>query len=182
LHKYNDGEVIKVSADFNNQGQIGVKGKNTPVIAIINGPNMNLLGLREPCFYGSETLKTIESHLKIMATGLGVQLIFFQSNYEGAIVDFVQENLKIIDGVILNPAAYTKTGYAILDSLTSVNIPFVEVHLSNIASRGEWHSDSLFMSKSIGYIVGFGGFVYDLGLLAINNFLNKNEKNSKEEI
>lgn len=170
-----------MSADFYNSGQTGAKGKNNLVIAIINGPNMNLLGIREPGFYGGNTLETIELHLKKIAADMGVELIFFQSNYEGAIVDFIQNNLKIINGVVINPAAYTKTGYAILDSLTSVNIPFVEVHLSNIASRGEWHADSLFMSKAIGYIVGFRDYVYELGLMALNNFINKQTKIPKEE-
>jgi 3-dehydroquinate dehydratase-2 len=142
-------------------------------VAVINGPNINMLGIREPDIYGCEKWSAIEHRLKEMATGLGINLVFFQSNHEGAIVDFIQEVIQKIDGVIINPAAYTKTGYAILDALTSIDIPFVEVHMSNIFSRGGWHSESIFSCKAIGQITGFKGYVYDLGLLAISNFISK---------
>jgi 3-dehydroquinate dehydratase-2 len=144
-----------------------------PKVAVINGPNINMLGIREPGFYGCEKWSEIELRLKEMAKRLGINLVFFQSNHEGAIVDFIQEVIKEIDGVVINPAAYTKTGYAILDALTSVDIPFVEVHLSNIYSRGGWHQESIFSCKAIGQITGFKGYVYDLGLMAISNFIGK---------
>ncbi len=140
-------------------------------IAIINGPNINILGIREPDFYGKELWTDIELRLKKKAAEVGVNLLFFQSNHEGLIVDFIQENLKRIVGIVINPAAYTKTGYAILDAITSIDIPFVEVHISNIYERGGWHSDSIFAEKALGQIVGFKGFGYDLGLMAISGFI-----------
>ena len=146
-----------------------IKGKT---IAVINGPNINILGIREPEIYGYENWKSIEEHLLELEVDLDIHLIFFQSNHEGAIVDFIQENLSSIDGVVINPAAYTKTGYAILDALTSIEIPFVEVHLTNIFLRGGWHSETIFSGKSIGHINGFRGYVYHLGILAINYYLN----------
>lgn len=143
-------------------------------IAVINGPNINILGIREQQHYGSETLASIETHLEKLAEELQVDIMMFQSNYEGKIVDFIQENLFKLDGVVINPAAYTKTGYAILDSLTAVNIPFIEVHLSNISARGGWHAESIFSSSAIGYITGLRGFVYDLGLRGIVNYIGSN--------
>lgn len=150
--------------------------KKTPTIAVVNGPNINKLGIREPNFYGSETWASIELRLNELAAQLGVKLIFFQSNHEGFIVDFIQDNLENIDGVVINPAAYTKTGYAILDALTSIDIPFVEVHLSNIYLRGGWHAETIFAEKSVGLILGFKGMVYELGLRAIHDFISKTTK------
>jgi 3-dehydroquinate dehydratase II len=153
--------------------------KEPSTIAIINGPNINILGIREPDIYGNETWDNIEEHLKDLGVELGVRLIFFQSNHEGFIVDFLHENLKTITGVVINPAAYTKTGYAILDALTSIDIPFVEVHLSNIFERGGWHAESIFADKAVGHVIGFKGFVYDLGLRAVIDFINRKSKNIK---
>lgn len=133
-------------------------------IAIINGPNINILGIREPSVYGNVTWDDIELKLKQQAEELGVDLIFFQSNHEGEIVDFIQENLNDMDGVVINPAAFTKCGYSILDALTAIDLPFVEVHLSNINARGGWHADTIFAPAAIGHINGFQGDVYRLGL------------------
>lgn len=149
---------------FEKQGEI--------TIGIINGPNINLIGKREPQFYGTEKWVTVEEKLKSLAKEVGVNLLFFQSNHEGEIVDFIQKYIDIFDGIVINPAAYTKTGYAILDSLTSINIPYVEVHLSNIFSRGGWHSDSIFAQSAIGHIIGFKWYVYDLGLRALINHIS----------
>ena len=154
-----------------------MNSRRQKTIAVINGPNINILGVRERHIYGSETWDNIENRLKNIEKDTGVKLIFFQSNHEGYIVDFIQENLMNIDGVVINPAAYTKTGYAILDALISINIPFIEVHLSNIYSRGGWHQDSIFVEKAIGQIVGLKGFGYDLGVMGIINFLNSNSIN-----
>lgn len=144
-----------------------------PNIAVINGPNINILGVREPSYYGKETLSAIKLKLNRLAVELGVELVWFQSNHEGAMVDFIQENLNSIDGIVLNPAAYTKTGYAILDAITSIDIPFVEVHLSNIFARGGWHAESIFAIHAVGHVIGFKGFVYELGLRAINDYIKK---------
>lgn len=96
---------------------------------------------------------------------------FFQSNHEGAIIDFIQNHLTFLDGIVVNPASLSGTGYGILDALLAVNIPYVEVHLSNIYSREEWHQKSIFASKAVGQIVGFKGFGYELGLMALHNFI-----------
>lgn len=144
-------------------------------IAIINGPNINILGKREPNIYGIVTWEQIENKLKKMAEDIGIDLIFYQSNHEGNIVDFIQEQLDNINGVVINPAAFTKVGYSILDALTSVEIPYMEVHLSNIFARGGWHAESIFTSKAIGLICGLQEDVYSLSLLAIHNYLFKNE-------
>lgn len=141
------------------------------VIAIVNGPNINLLGIREPDIYGSYSWAQIEEQLIVQAKSLNLSLLFFQSNHEGDIVDFLQKNLSVLDGVVINPAAFTHGGYSIIDVLTATNMPFIEVHLSNIFARGGWHSETIFAQRAIGHINGFGKDVYSLGLLAIKNYL-----------
>ncbi|MGE5632556.1 MAG: ROK family protein [Caulobacteraceae bacterium] len=148
-------------------------------IAVINGPNMNLLGIREKLFYGSETLSSIESGIKSLSEELHVDVVFFQSNHEGCIIDFIQNNMFMIDAVVINPAAYTKTGYGILEALNSADMPFVEVHLSNIYSRGGWHAESIFAEKAVGQIVGFKSDVYYEGLRAIVSYLEKNSRHAR---
>ena len=143
------------------------------MIAIINGPNINILGVREVDVYGETKWDSIKEELEKRALKMRIQLMFFQSNHEGDIVDFIQDNLFKIDGVIINPASFTKTGYSILDVLESVHIPFVEVHLTNIFARGGWHSETIFADKAIGHINGFKEDVYYLGLEAINNYIQK---------
>ncbi|MEC0090213.1 type II 3-dehydroquinate dehydratase [Paenibacillus macquariensis] len=145
-------------------------------IAVINGPNINKLGIREPGFYGIETWNDIELRLKKLGNQLSIKLVFFQSNHEGYLVDFIQDHLSTIDGIVINPAAYTKAGYAILDAITAIDIPFVEIHLSNIYERGGWHSQSIFAEKAVGHIVGFKGYGYDLSLIAIHNVLKNKGK------
>lgn len=142
-------------------------------IGIINGPNINLLGIREPEIYGMVTWEHIETCLEERAQTLGVKLIMFQSNHEGEIVDFIQEHLEHLNGVVINPAAFTKTGYAILDALTATSLPFVEVHLSNIFTRGGWHAETIFAEKAAGHINGFQSDVYELGLLGLYQYLMK---------
>lgn len=144
-------------------------------IGIINGPNINILGIRETGVYGEETWSHIEEQLKKQAKNLDVELIFYQSNHEGNIVDFIQDHLRVLDGVVINPAAFTKGGYSILDALTAIDLPFVEVHLSNIFARGGWHAETVFAEKAIGHINGFQGDVYGLGLQAIYQYLMKRE-------
>ncbi len=140
-------------------------------IAVINGPNMNLLGEREISHYGVETLKQIEERLYKISEQLSVKLLTFQSNHEGDIVDFIQDKRKILDGIIINPAALTKSSYAVAEALSAAGIPFVEVHLSNIFAREAWHSESIFSSRAVGTITGFKGFVYELGLYGILDYL-----------
>ncbi len=139
------------------------------IIGVVNGPNINMLGIREPGYYGKETWGDIEARLVKLSVELNFELIFFQSNHEGDIVDFIQQNIEKVEGFIINPAAYTKGGYAILDALTAIDKPFIEVHLSNIYSRGGWHSESIFAEKAVGQISGFQGYGYELGLRALTN-------------
>lgn len=147
-------------------------------IAVINGPNINILGIREPDVYGKITWNSIEDELKKLGGELGIDLIFFQSNYEGKIVDFIQEHFDILDGIVINPAAFTKTGYSILDALTAIDLPFVEVHLSNIYARGGWHADSVFSSKAVAHINGFHEDVYSLGIQGLCSYLRKKSRKS----
>lgn len=142
-------------------------------VAVINGPNINILGIREPEVYGLTTWESIENALKALAKELHIDIDFFQSNHEGDIVDYIQANLFKLDGVVINPAAFTKTGYSILDALTAIDIPFIEVHLSNINARENWHSETIFASKASGHINGFQDYSYQLGLLGLFNVLKK---------
>lgn len=148
---------------------------NEKTIGIINGPNINLLGIREPEAYGNVTWEQIETRLQKQAGKLGVKLIIFQSNHEGELVDFIQEYLEDLDGVVINPAAFTKAGYSILDALTATDLPFVEVHLSNIFARGGWHAETIFAKKAVGHINGFQSDVYELGLQGICRYLAKTD-------
>ena len=145
------------------------------IIAVINGPNINNLGKREPDVYGTETWPEIEKKTILVSEKFNVDLLFFQSNHEGHIVDFIQANVDVIDGIIINPAALSKTGYSILDALKAQNTPYVELHLTNIVSRGGWHSESIFTESAVGFIMGFKGYVYELGLQAINHYLEENQ-------
>ena len=140
-------------------------------ILIINGPNLNLLGDREKENYGEETLDTINSEMKDLTKQLSVEVEFFQSNTEGAIVDKIQGAKRIFDGIIINPAAYTHTSIALRDALLAVKIPAVEVHLSNIYSREEFRNHSYIAPVCIGQISGFRKNSYLLALRAIVNHL-----------
>lgn len=145
-------------------------------IAVINGPNINILGKREPDIYGVVTLDKIEDDLRKLGSSLGIDMVFYQSNHEGNIVDFIQENMDEIDGVVINPAAFTKAGYSILDALTAIDLPYVEIHISNIFARGGWHADSIFSPNAVGMICGMRDYGYSLGVLAIYNYLTNNVK------
>jgi len=149
---------------------------NKKKIAIINGPNINILGKREPSVYGVVDWNSIENKVKALGQQLNVELLFCQSNHEGEIVDFIQKNMNELSGVVINPAALSKTGYSILDAINALIIPYVEVHLSNIISRGGWHSESIFTETAVGFIMGFRGYVYELGLQSINHYLEENKK------
>lgn len=137
-------------------------------IALINGPNLHLLGRREPEIYGSTTLQDIEERLIKKSAKSGFELICFQSNHEGHIVDFIAEHGLLssepIDGVIINPAALTHTSIAIRDALAALNKPFIEVHLSNIHAREAFRAHSYFSDKAVGVICGLGDDGYDMAL------------------
>lgn len=145
-------------------------------IAIINGPNINILGIREPSVYGTEGWESIENKLKAYEKQIKAELLFYQSNHEGDIVDFIQQNMDSLFGVVINPAGLSKTGYSILDAMNALPIPYVEVHLSNIVSRGGWHAESIFTESAVGFIMGLKGYVYELGLQSINYYLEANTK------
>lgn len=142
-------------------------------ILFLNGPNLNLLGTREPDKYGSDTLLDIENFVKDEASKIGVEVDFYQSNIEGELVDKIQQAKGVFDGIVLNPAAYTHTSVAIRDALLAVNILTVEIHLSNIHTREEFRKISLTAPACKGQITGFGKNSYKLGLIAIFDLISK---------
>lgn len=136
-------------------------------ILVINGPNLNMLGTREPEKYGTTTLEDIEKNLHAYSFELGIDIETFQSNHEGEIIDKIQSALGNFEGILINPGAYTHTSIAIRDAISSVNLPCVEVHMTNIYAREEFRHQSYISAVCVGHIVGFGGNVYKLGLKAI---------------
>lgn len=138
---------------------------------VLHGPNINLLGRREPGVYGTLTMAEINLSIGQLATELGVTAAFFQSNAEGELIDAIQTASGEYDGILINPAAYTHTSIAIRDALASVGIPFVEVHLSNVYRREEFRHVSLTAPLAVGQICGFGCDSYLLGLRAIFSHL-----------
>ncbi len=133
-------------------------------ILVLHGPNLNLLGSREKSIYGTETLEMIDSSLHKLSGELGVELVIHQSNLEGEIVNWVQEARHGYHGIIINPAAYTHTSVAIRDALAAVNLPTVEVHISNIYRREEFRQHSYVSGVALGQITGFGPTGYRLAL------------------
>ena len=133
-------------------------------LLVLHGPNLNLLGTREPGLYGSSTLAEIDGALQQQAARLGVALASFQSNHEGALVDRIHQARGHCDGILINAGAYTHTSIAIRDALLAVEIPFVELHLSNTHAREPFRSHSTLADKAIGVICGFGPTSYRLAL------------------
>lgn len=146
-------------------------------VLVIHGPNLNLLGLRETDIYGKQTLDGINKSLKKLAKELGFELTIKQSNHEGKIVDLIQ-NSKAYSAILINPAAYTHTSIAIRDAIAAINIPTVEVHLSNIHKREEFRKKSLIAPVATGQISGFGPHSYLLGLRALSYILNAKSQSS----
>ena len=142
-------------------------------IAVIQGPNLNMLGVREQHIYGGVTLEQIHAQLQNAADQNGVEIEFFQSNFEGEIVDRIQECLGTVDGIMINPAAYSHTSIAIKDALSAVNMPVVEVHISNIYKREEFRQKSITAGASTGVISGFGPFGYHMGLIALMQIISE---------
>ena len=140
-------------------------------IAIINGPNLNLLGTREPALYGTDTLADIESRLLKVAKELGVELSFSQHNGEGQIVDAVHALRGRVDGLLLNAGAYSHTSLAIRDALVGVKIPFVEIHLTNIFAREPERRHSAIADAAVAVICGFGAYGYELALRGLVKML-----------
>jgi 3-dehydroquinate dehydratase II len=140
-------------------------------ILVLNGPNLNLLGSREKEHYGKLTLKAIEQRLMKLAGELKVSLVFFQTNSESELVESVQSGRKKFDGILINAAAYTHTSIALRDALASSGIPFVEVHLSNLARREDFRRRSMLSDLAAGVIYGFGPDSYLLGLRGLVSHL-----------
>ena len=136
-------------------------------ISVLNGPNLNLLGTREPHIYGRTTLADIERSVRGRAAESGVQVAWSQTNHEGEFVELIQGLAGNVDGALINAAAFTHTSLAVRDTLLAVNIPFVEVHLSNIFAREESRRHSLLADLAVGVVAGFGPQSYLLGLDAL---------------
>ena len=145
-------------------------------LLLINGPNLNLVGKREPSIYGSKSLEDIQDELMIIAKDLDANLSFFQSNSEGQIIDCIQKCIEQTDGILINAGAFTHTSIALRDALLGVEIPYVEIHLSNIYSREEFRQKSFLSDKAVGLICGFGPMSYTLALQGIVAYLKRCER------
>jgi 3-dehydroquinate dehydratase-2 len=145
-------------------------------ILVINGPNLNLLGKRDPKLYGTDTLETIEQKLAEKSESLGCELSFFQSNHEGAIIDFIQAKADEADGILINPAALTHYGYSLHDALLDAGLPVVEVHLSDIQNREEWRKVSVIADVAIKQFSGLKKESYILGLEALVEHIKGKKK------
>lgn len=142
-------------------------------ILIINGPNLNLLGRREPGVYGNDSLEELQREILEKAKLMKIEVDFFQSNHEGAIIDALHEAMDSYDGVVLNAGAYTHYSYAIRDAIAAIKIPVAEVHISNVHSREEFRHNSVIAPVCAGTISGFGKYSYILGLMAVAEAITK---------
>lgn len=138
-------------------------------VLIINGPNLNFLGKREPKIYGDETLELINNKIKEFGMNHGMEVKFFQSNHEGYIIDKIQESYENVDYLIINPGALTHYGIGIRDAILSTNLKTIEVHLSNVYSREEFRHKSVISDICIGKITGFGSEGYKMALQYLSN-------------
>ncbi len=145
-------------------------------ILVINGPNLNMLGKRDKEHYGSDSLAAIEQKLTEKGKALGCELSFFQSNHEGAIIDFIQEKTKGADGILINPGALTHYGYSLRDALVDSGLPVVEVHLSDINAREEWRRLSVISDIVTKQVSGLKTKSYLLGLEALTEYIRSQKQ------
>ncbi len=150
-------------------------------IMVIQGPNLNMLGVREQQIYGPMKLEEIHKQMKAFADANGLEIEFFQSNYEGEIVDKIQECLGEAHGIILNAGAYTHTSIAIRDAIAAVQIPTIEVHISNVYRREEFRQKSMIAPVCAGVITGFGPFSYHLAMVAMHQIFQELEAIKKAQ-
>jgi len=148
------------------------KDKNTRRVMVLHGPNLNMLGSREPEVYGKLTLEKINDHISREAEGMSMEVEVHQSNYEGELVELIHRAGREFDGIILNPGAFTHYSLAIRDAVSSVEIPVVEIHLSNVHAREEFRSKSVIAPVTLGQIAGFGFHSYLVGLRALQLHLD----------
>ncbi len=142
-------------------------------IVVVQGPNLNMLGVREQNIYGPMKLEQIHAQMKTFADENEIEIEFFQSNLEGEIVDKVQECFGDADGIIINPAAYTHTSIAIRDAISAVALPTIEVHISNVARREEFRQKNLIAPVCSSSVIGFGPFGYHLAMVGMTQILNE---------
>jgi 3-dehydroquinate dehydratase-2 len=141
-------------------------------VLIVHGPNLNLLGIREPERYGRETLAQIDRRLEELGTELGATVSSLQNNHEGVLIDEIQDAHGVVDGIVINPGGLGHTSVSLRDALSGVGIPFVEVHLTNIHAREPFRHTTLLSDIAVGTIAGFGGLSYSLGLRGLLAHLN----------
>jgi 3-dehydroquinate dehydratase-2 len=145
-------------------------------VLLVHGPNLNMLGKREPAIYGTLTLDEIDALMRKLAKENGVELRTSQSNSEGALIDAIQDAAGWADGIVINPGAYSHYSYAIRDALAAVQLPTIEVHLSNIYAREEFRNHSVISAVALGCIAGLGVRSYTCGLLSLIGILNDRKK------
>jgi 3-dehydroquinate dehydratase-2 len=169
--------ICKITVDININEPSYIPSAKMPKILILNGPNLNLLGTREPEIYGRDTLLDIERKCRLHGQDIGYEIDFRQSNSEGEIVDWIQLAQQESDGIIINPAAYTHTSVAIMDALKQFNNPIIEIHISNIFSREPFRHHSYISPVANGVICGFGANGYSIALDAISQLVSNKEEN-----
>ena len=142
---------------------------------VINGPNLNLLGLREPAIYGSRSFAALQDFIRASAAEAGVEVALFQSNHEGAIVDAIQAAYGTVDGIVINPAGYTTTSIALMDALLAAELPVIEVHITNIHRREEFRHHSFVSKAAVGVICGLGVSGYAHAIRAMAELVTEDE-------